>query len=270
MLAGVRPEEIGEWREGPVEPATALSFAASSDAQAQAVEQAIEQGRRVAARGGDAVVLIDTLDALPAGRRAAGAGRGAQHRRRRLADRRRHRRGAGRAARRRSSRSTPRWSRSAATRRSTSRPRACCARSCWSARRAPRRSPRPARSSSRAERPSGRTVAVRPGPSGAFDAPRALSSQARPSSCTNSTHRGPARNSTPQPAWPAFVSSARHHATVAAVMPRAAVRRSAFGGAFQRTTHVAVDTSPPQPASASSTTRRRMPRLRGTARPRSR
>jgi transcription termination factor Rho len=74
VLVGVRPEEIGE---APVEPAAALSFAASSDAQAQAVEQAIEQGRRVAARGGDAVVLIDTLDGLPgaAARRALAAAR---------------------------------------------------------------------------------------------------------------------------------------------------------------------------------------------------
>jgi transcription termination factor Rho len=36
------------------------------DAQIQAVEQAIEHGRRVAARGGDAVVIADTLDQLPA------------------------------------------------------------------------------------------------------------------------------------------------------------------------------------------------------------
>ena len=74
VLAGVRPEEVGE---APVEPVAALSFAASSDAQAQAVEQAIEQGRRVAARGGDAVVLIDTLDGLPAqaARRALAAAR---------------------------------------------------------------------------------------------------------------------------------------------------------------------------------------------------
>jgi transcription termination factor Rho len=74
VLAGVRPEEIGE---AAVEPAAALSFAASADAQAQAVEQAIEQGRRVAARGGDAVVLIDTLDNLPAAaaRRALAAAR---------------------------------------------------------------------------------------------------------------------------------------------------------------------------------------------------
>ena len=77
VLAGVRPEEIAEWRQGPVEPVSALSFAASSDAQAQAVEQAIEQGRRVAARGADAVVLIDTLEQLPpqAARRALAAAR---------------------------------------------------------------------------------------------------------------------------------------------------------------------------------------------------
>jgi transcription termination factor Rho len=77
VLAGVRPEEIAEWREGPVEPASALSFAASGDAQAQAVEQAIEQGRRVAARGADAAVLVDTLEQLPAqaARRALAAAR---------------------------------------------------------------------------------------------------------------------------------------------------------------------------------------------------
>ena len=78
VLAGVRPEEIGEWRE--LEPLAAQSFAASSDAQAQAVEQAIEQGRRVAARGSDAVVLVDTLEYLPphAARRALAAARNIQ------------------------------------------------------------------------------------------------------------------------------------------------------------------------------------------------
>jgi transcription termination factor Rho len=77
VLAGVRPEEIGEWRSGPVDPGAALSFAASPDAQAQAVEQAVEQGRRVAARGGDAVVLVDTLEHLApqAARRALAAAR---------------------------------------------------------------------------------------------------------------------------------------------------------------------------------------------------
>jgi transcription termination factor Rho len=67
VLAGVRPEEIGAWSESSpaaTVPAAALSFAASADAQAQAVEGAIEQGKRVAARGGDAVVLVDTLDGL--------------------------------------------------------------------------------------------------------------------------------------------------------------------------------------------------------------
>ena len=75
VLAGVRPEEVAEW--GDIEPLAALSFAASADSQAQAVEQAIEQGRRVAARGSNAVVLIDTLEQLPASaaRRALAAAR---------------------------------------------------------------------------------------------------------------------------------------------------------------------------------------------------
>jgi transcription termination factor Rho len=64
LLAGVRPEEVAEWGEGPVAPATTLSFAASADAQGQAVERAIETAKRTAARGGDALVLIDTLDGL--------------------------------------------------------------------------------------------------------------------------------------------------------------------------------------------------------------
>jgi transcription termination factor Rho len=75
VLAGVRPEESGDWTE-PAPVATA-TFAASPDAQAQAVEQAIEQGRRVAARGGDAVVVVDTLEYLPPhlARRALAAAR---------------------------------------------------------------------------------------------------------------------------------------------------------------------------------------------------
>ena len=78
VLAGVRPEEVAEWSDA--EPLAALSFAASSDAQAQAVEQAVEQGRRVAARGSNAVVLIDTLEQLPASaaRRALAAARNIQ------------------------------------------------------------------------------------------------------------------------------------------------------------------------------------------------
>src|SRR5919199_824240 len=77
VLAGVRPEEIGVWRAGPTAPAAATSFAASTDAQAQAIEGAIEQARRRAARGGHVVLMIDTLDALTptAARRAVGAAR---------------------------------------------------------------------------------------------------------------------------------------------------------------------------------------------------
>jgi len=77
VLSGVRPEEIAQWREGPVAPVAALSFAASADAQGQAVERAVETAKRVAARGGHALVLIDTLDGLQpqAARRALAAAR---------------------------------------------------------------------------------------------------------------------------------------------------------------------------------------------------
>lgn len=77
VLAGVRPEEVGVWRAGPAAPAAAVSFAASSDAQTQAIEGAIEQARRRAARGAHVVLLVDTLDALSptAARRALGAAR---------------------------------------------------------------------------------------------------------------------------------------------------------------------------------------------------
>jgi transcription termination factor Rho len=64
VLAGTRPEELAEWQAGPVAPAVTLSFAASADSQGQAVEHAVESAKRVAARGGDAVVLIDGLDGL--------------------------------------------------------------------------------------------------------------------------------------------------------------------------------------------------------------
>jgi transcription termination factor Rho len=76
-LAGVRPEEVALWQDGPVAPTAVASFAASADAQAQAVDTAVEQGRRRAARGGNIVLLIDTLDAVTpsVGRRALGAAR---------------------------------------------------------------------------------------------------------------------------------------------------------------------------------------------------
>jgi transcription termination factor Rho len=63
-LAGVRPEELSAWGEGEVKPVAGVSFAASAEAQDNAVELVIDQARRLAARGSDAVVLIDTLDGL--------------------------------------------------------------------------------------------------------------------------------------------------------------------------------------------------------------
>ncbi len=66
VLVGVRPEEIAEWQDFTPVPVAALSFAASADTQGQAVERAIDAAKRVAARGGNAVVLIDSLDGLNA------------------------------------------------------------------------------------------------------------------------------------------------------------------------------------------------------------
>ncbi len=80
VLAGVRPEEISEWSRNPATPATpvaAVSFAASEDAQNSTIEPVIDQARRVAARGADAVVLIDSLDGCSPqiARKALGAAR---------------------------------------------------------------------------------------------------------------------------------------------------------------------------------------------------
>jgi transcription termination factor Rho len=90
VLVGVRPEELPEWAGGagsergsagssgrPPEPATALSFDASPDAQSQAVERIVDRGRRLASRGADAVLLIDSLDGLATAtaRRALGSAR---------------------------------------------------------------------------------------------------------------------------------------------------------------------------------------------------
>jgi transcription termination factor Rho len=67
VLSGVRPEEIAAWREGTdaVAPAAALNLAASAELQGQTVEHVVETAKRVAARGGDVVVLVDSLDGLP-------------------------------------------------------------------------------------------------------------------------------------------------------------------------------------------------------------
>jgi len=67
LAVGVRPEELSEYKALPHATSTGLSFAASSDAQEAAVEQAAERGRRIALRGGNSVLAIDTLDGLGAG-----------------------------------------------------------------------------------------------------------------------------------------------------------------------------------------------------------
>jgi transcription termination factor Rho len=76
VLAGVRPEEVAEWGEG-ITPAACTPLGGSPEQQAQTVEQAVELGRRVAARGGDAVVVVDCLDQVgpAAARRALAAAR---------------------------------------------------------------------------------------------------------------------------------------------------------------------------------------------------
>jgi len=76
-LAGVRPEELAGWRDGPLEPAQATTIADSAEAQAHAVERALEQARRATARGAHAVLLVDTLEGLhpPAARKVLAAAR---------------------------------------------------------------------------------------------------------------------------------------------------------------------------------------------------
>ena len=72
VLTGVRPEEAAEWKAGPVEPAATLTLSASGDAQSHALERVVETAQRIAARGGHAVLLADTLDAIaPASARKA-------------------------------------------------------------------------------------------------------------------------------------------------------------------------------------------------------
>lgn len=67
VLAGVRPEELADWRDAGLTPAVELDLVAGPDQRAKAIDEVVEQGRRIAARGGHAVLLIDTLDGLAEG-----------------------------------------------------------------------------------------------------------------------------------------------------------------------------------------------------------
>ncbi|TML02775.1 MAG: transcription termination factor Rho, partial [Actinobacteria bacterium] len=78
VLAGARPEEIAAWNaDGAVEPAATAGLAASSDTQGQTIERCVDTAKRIAARGGNAVVLVDSLDGVPphVARRALAAAR---------------------------------------------------------------------------------------------------------------------------------------------------------------------------------------------------
>ena len=77
VLAGALPEVVTEWHRSDGLAVAGGSFDRSPDAQAQAAELAVERAKRRVERGGHAVVLIDSLEGLPAGarRRVFGAGR---------------------------------------------------------------------------------------------------------------------------------------------------------------------------------------------------
>lgn len=77
VLAGARPEEVTDWKRETEAAVHGGSFDSSPDEQAQAAQLAVERAKRVVERGGDAIVVIDTLETLPTGlaRRIFGAGR---------------------------------------------------------------------------------------------------------------------------------------------------------------------------------------------------
>jgi transcription termination factor Rho len=77
VLAGVRPEEVTEWKRDSAVTVAGGGFDRPVDEQAQVAESAVERGKRTAESGGHAVVVIDSLDALPpaAARRVFGAAR---------------------------------------------------------------------------------------------------------------------------------------------------------------------------------------------------
>jgi transcription termination factor Rho len=65
VLAGARPEEVGLWQEAGLAPVADATLGSSPDAQVASLEAVVEQAKRVAARGGDAVVVADGLEGVP-------------------------------------------------------------------------------------------------------------------------------------------------------------------------------------------------------------
>ena len=80
VLAGVRPEEVTEWRQQAGLTVAGGAFDGSVEEQSQVAEMAIERAKRAVEQGRDAVVAIDSLDALPpaVSRRVFGAARKAE------------------------------------------------------------------------------------------------------------------------------------------------------------------------------------------------
>jgi transcription termination factor Rho len=78
VLAGARPEEVAEWKsDDRLAPGAVAGLASSGETQAQTIERCVDTAKRIAARGGNAVVLIDSLDGIPphAARRILAAAR---------------------------------------------------------------------------------------------------------------------------------------------------------------------------------------------------
>jgi transcription termination factor Rho len=77
VLSGVRPEEVTEWKRVEKLTVAGGGFDRPPDELAQIADMAIERAKRIAERGGDAVVIVDGLDVLapPAARRVFGAAR---------------------------------------------------------------------------------------------------------------------------------------------------------------------------------------------------
>jgi transcription termination factor Rho len=73
----VRPEEVTEWRRDAKVAIAGGGFDRPVDEQAQAADMAIERGKRAVEQGRDALIVIDSLDALPpsVARRVFGAAR---------------------------------------------------------------------------------------------------------------------------------------------------------------------------------------------------
>lgn len=61
VLADARPEEVTDWRRDAGVPVVGGSFDDAPDHRAQAAQLAVEGAKRIAERGGDAVVAVDSL-----------------------------------------------------------------------------------------------------------------------------------------------------------------------------------------------------------------